>query len=74
MATTVVTVIEALQMIQQLVPLVQSAVAAGSAHVDPVAFDRIVNARNAALDKLDADIATVNADIAAARPARAKTP
>jgi hypothetical protein len=57
MAATVVTVTSALQVVAQIVPLIQAAIASGSETVDPVEFAKAVGDRNAGLNKLDADIA-----------------
>ena len=62
MAATIVTVQAALQVVAQIVPLIQSAMAAGSETVDPIEFAKAVGDRNAALDKLDADIAIAKSE------------
>lgn len=56
MASTIVTVEAALQILAQIVPLIQSAVATGQP-IDATAWSLAIGDRNAALTQLDADIA-----------------
>ena len=58
MAATIVTVTGALQVLSQIVPLIQSAIASGNTTIDPQVWADALNARDGALKKLDADIAT----------------
>jgi hypothetical protein len=56
MAATIVTVETALQIVAQLVPLIQSAVATGQP-IDAATWAQALSARDAAQAKLDQDIA-----------------
>jgi hypothetical protein len=62
MAATIVTVQSALQIVAQLIPLIQSAVASGATVIDADVWAEAINARNDALTKLDADIASAKAE------------
>lgn len=57
MATAIVTVVEGLQIVSQLVPLIQSALAAGETTIDAATWAEALQARNAAQTQLDTDIA-----------------
>ena len=57
MAATIVTVVEGLQVISQLIPLIQSAIATGQP-IDAATWSQALGARDAAQAKLDQDIAT----------------
>lgn len=56
MATTIVTIESALQVLAQVIPLIQQAVSTGQP-IDAEVWAQAITARDAALDKLDADIA-----------------
>jgi hypothetical protein len=62
MAATVVTVTSALQVLAQIVPLIQSAVASGSTTIDPQVWADAISARDSQLKKLDADIARAKSE------------
>ncbi len=57
MATTIITIESALQVLAQVIPLIQNAVSTGQP-IDADIWAQAITARDAALDKLDADIAT----------------
>jgi hypothetical protein len=57
MAATIVTVQGALQVLSQIVPLIQSAINSGQTTIDGTVWADALNARDAGLKKLDADIA-----------------
>lgn len=59
MAATIMLVTDALQIVAQLVPVIQNAVANGQTTIDGATWASAIQARNAALAKLDADIAAV---------------
>jgi hypothetical protein len=56
MAATIVTIESALQILTQIIPLIQNAVTTGQA-IDAATWADAITIRDAALDKLDADIA-----------------
>lgn len=56
MAATIVTVVEGLQVVSQLIPLIQSAIATGQTTIDAATWAQALNARDAAQSQLDADI------------------
>lgn len=56
MATTIVTIESALQVLAQVIPLIQNAVSTGQP-IDAEVWAQAITSRDAALDKLDADIA-----------------
>lgn len=56
MAATIVTIESALQILAQIVPLIQTAVATGQP-IDAATWAEAINARDAAQAQLDADIA-----------------
>lgn len=57
MAATIILVTDALQIVAQLVPVIQNAVANGQTTIDGATWAQAVQARNAELAKLDTDIA-----------------
>lgn len=57
MAATVILVTDALQILAQLVPVIQKAVANGQTTIDGATWSQAVQARDAALTQLDTDIA-----------------
>lgn len=57
MAAEVILVTDALQVIAQLVPVIQQAVANGQTTIDGATWATAIQTRDAALAKLDSDIA-----------------
>lgn len=56
MSSTVVLVTDALQLVAQVVPVIQAAVANGQTTIDLPTWNQSVLVRNQALTQLDADI------------------
>lgn len=57
MAATIITVESAVQVLAQVVPLIQQALASGQTTIDTNAWNQATTVRDAALTKLDTDIA-----------------
>lgn len=57
MAATVILVTDALQIVAQLIPVIQNAVANGSTSIDGATWSQAIQTRDAALAQLDSDIA-----------------
>lgn len=61
MAATVILVTDALEIVAQLVPVIQNAIANGQTSIDGATWATAIQLRDAGLTQLDTDIAAVRA-------------